>query len=169
MGDQLQSMPTSQQTEDEASPELSSQAIARDILQQGRRPDELARRAAAEDPWLWRGILACGKITRTASQWKSGKTRLISVLLARMADGGKLADLTVRPGRAAVISEEDPEDWDTRCQKLQIGGNVVLFCRPFAAKPSMAQWHGLIQAMLDPEMLVSFGKRSRKSNSWDLL
>src|SRR5262249_11305358 len=39
--------------------------------------------------------------------------------------------------------------WAVRCRKLLIGNHVSLFCRPFRAKPTMVEWRGLIDAMLD--------------------
>src|SRR5262249_47759318 len=63
--------------------------------------------AAASRPWLWQGYLAPGNVTLLTSQWKSGKTTLIAVLLARLKTGGSLAGLSVVPARAAVITEED--------------------------------------------------------------
>jgi hypothetical protein len=33
-------------------------------------------------PWLWQGYLIPGAVTLLTSQWKSGKTTLVSVLLA---------------------------------------------------------------------------------------
>src|SRR4029077_9289875 len=38
--------------------------------------------------------------------------------------------------------------WDKRCRKLGIGDQLSLFCRPFAARPTMAQWRELIAGML---------------------
>src|SRR5262245_61260195 len=48
-------------------------------------------------PWLWEGFLALGYVTLLTSQWKSGKTTLMSILLARLRTGGELAGLRVRP------------------------------------------------------------------------
>ena len=56
--------------------------------------------------WLWHGYLAAGNVTVLTSQWKSGQTTLLAVLLARMATGGQLARLPVKAARAVVISEE---------------------------------------------------------------
>jgi hypothetical protein len=50
--------------------------------------------------WLWHGYLAAGNITLLTSQWKSGKTTLLSVLLAKMAQGGVMAGLRVKPAKA---------------------------------------------------------------------
>src|SRR5437764_1351693 len=52
--------------------------------------------------WLWHGYLASGNLTLLTSQWKSGKTSLVAVLLARMAQGGELAGHAVKPGRAVI-------------------------------------------------------------------
>jgi AAA domain len=102
----------------------------------------------AERKWLWHGYLAAGKITLLTSQWKSGKTTLISVLLARMAKGGQLAELPVAAARAAVISEEGPDNWVERCHKLQIGDHVCLLCRPFPGPPTFSDWRTMIDGML---------------------
>jgi AAA domain-containing protein len=55
--------------------------------------DLLARVVAARDldrqpytppTWLWPGYLGAGRVTLLTSQWKSGKTTLVSLLLARL-------------------------------------------------------------------------------------
>jgi hypothetical protein len=90
--------------------------------------------------WLWYGYLAPGNVTALISPPKSGKTTLLSHLLARTAQGGLLAGLAVAPGKAIVVSEEDPSDWDARCRQLAIGPNVQFLCRPFqGARPTEAQ------------------------------
>jgi hypothetical protein len=98
--------------------------------------------------WLWHGYLAPGKITALISPPKSGKTTLLSHLLARFGQGGQLAGLAVAPARALVVSEEAPADWDTRCRQLAIGPNVQFLCRPFqGARPTEAQWLALIAGL----------------------
>ncbi len=115
--------------------------------------DPLTRVVAARDldtqsftpaTWLWHGYLGPGKVTLLTSQWKSGKTTLVSLLLARMQQGGQLAGLQVAAGKALVISEESEADWRPRFQQLGIRDHVHLLCRPFAAQPSMEQWLALI-------------------------
>jgi hypothetical protein len=93
--------------------------------------------------WLWEGYLVRGGVTLLTSQWKSGKTTLLSILLGRLAKGGTLADLAVQPGQAVVISEESPALWTPRHRLLQFP-NAYLMCRPFAGKPSMQQWLSLV-------------------------
>src|SRR5713226_3949214 len=47
--------------------------------------------SAAKDealPWLRQGYLARGQVALLTSLWKSGKTTLVSVLLARLQNGG---------------------------------------------------------------------------------
>jgi hypothetical protein len=98
--------------------------------------------------WLWHGDLGPGKVTLLTSQWKSGKTTLVSLLLAQMQHGGHLAGLQVAPGKAFVISEESEADWRPRFAHLGIRDNVDLLCRPFTAQPSMEQWLALIETAL---------------------
>src|SRR4051794_38506230 len=69
--------------------------------------DEIRGRNPPGTAWLWHGYLAGGSITLLTSQWNTGKTTLLSVLLARMVTGGTLAGLPVRAGHVAVVSEED--------------------------------------------------------------
>jgi hypothetical protein len=60
--------------------------------------------------WLWHGYLGPGKTTLLTSQCKSGKTTLVTLLLARMEHAGQLAGSPVAPGRAFVISDESEPD-----------------------------------------------------------
>jgi hypothetical protein len=106
-------------------------------------------RAAAPVPWLWHGYLAAGNVTLLTSQWKSGKTTLLSVLLARLAAGGELAGLALAPARAAVVSEEHPSRWHQRSRKLAFGDGHCWLCRPFRAKPRMQVWLALIDRLDD--------------------
>src|SRR5437016_10434611 len=95
------------------------------------RPGELAGAVEPRLSWLWDGYLAPGKITALISPPKTGKTTLLSHLLARFTHGGRLADRAVAPARALVISEEAASDWDARCRQLGLGQNVQFLCRPF--------------------------------------
>jgi hypothetical protein len=113
-----------------------------------RAPD-LAVVTRPEKAWLWHGYLAPGNITLLTSQWKSGKTTLISVLLARLKTGGQLAGLAVAPGRAVVVSEESADDWRLRSDRLHFGDHVGWFCRPFQGRPNFAQWEALIDRLAD--------------------
>jgi hypothetical protein len=119
------------------------------LLQQRLRHDHLTAAATAGRKWLWYGYLAGGQITLLTSQWKSGKTTLVAVLLARMGQGGRLAELPVAAGRAAIVSEEGPDNWAERCRKLDIGKHVSFFCRPFAEVPTRSHWRALVDGMLE--------------------
>lgn len=101
-------------------------------------PAQLAGATPHALAWLWDGYLAPGKITTLISAPKTGKTTLVARLLARTTAGGQLA------GRAVVVSEESPDDWDARCRQLAIGPNVQFVCRPFKRRPTDAQWLTLI-------------------------
>ena len=112
------------------------------------RAAELANSAQPTLSWLWRGYLAAHKTTVLISPPKSGKTTLLSILLARFAQGGQLAGLPVAPARVFVVSEEAPADWDARCRRLGIGQHVQFLCRPFAgARPTDKQWFDLIAGL----------------------
>jgi AAA domain len=120
----------------------------KNFTMQPLRPDELANAAQKRLSWLWHGYLAPGKLTALISPPKTGKTTLLSLLLARFAQGGQVADLAVAPTRALVVSEESASDWDERCQRLGIGPNVQFLCRPFhGARPTDDQWLALIASL----------------------
>jgi hypothetical protein len=103
------------------------------------RPPEGAQR-----DWLWHGYLLPGAVTLLTSQWKSGKSTLLAVLLARLKAGGTLAGLPVRAGRAVVVSEEPPQLWWDRGLSLALDGHVQWFCQPFRGKPTAEQWLDLL-------------------------
>jgi hypothetical protein len=124
-------------------------AAAAEIFRRPLLPSQLGVSKPPAASWLWKGYLCSGKMTLLTSQWKSGKTTLVSVLLARMGQGGPLAGLPVATGRAAVVTEEDQDDWDRRCGKLHIGDHVSLYCRPFLSRPTRAQWEGMVRAFLE--------------------
>src|SRR4029079_12985905 len=65
--------------------------------------DDLSQSAVVPVRWVWHGDLAAGAVTLLTSRWKTGKTTLLSVLLARMREGGELAGSAVSAGRAVVV------------------------------------------------------------------
>jgi hypothetical protein len=103
-----------------------------------------SRPIAGEMTWLWRGYLAPGQLTLLTSLWKSGKTTLLALLLARLQDDGELLGLPVRPAKALVLSEESTALWQRRRQRLVFGAHTDLISQPFAGKPSDADWRALI-------------------------
>jgi hypothetical protein len=105
--------------------------------------------AGAGRPWLWHGFLAPGVVTLLTSQWKTGKTTLTSVLLAKMKSGGTLAGLPVAAGRAIVVSEEPAAQWVLRGQKLDLEEHVGWVCRPFRGRPSPGQWRALLDGVTE--------------------
>jgi hypothetical protein len=95
--------------------------------------------------WIWQGYLARGAVTLLTSQWKTGKTTLVSVLLSRMACGGQLAGLRVARSSAVIVSEERLENWGMRHQRLQFGDKLVFLCRPFEARSTREAWRALVE------------------------
>jgi hypothetical protein len=106
--------------------------------------------------WLWHGMLLPGTITLFTSEWKSGKTTLASVLLARLGVGGKLAGLAVETGKALVVSEEDPALWRMRCEDLDIGDHVGWCCRPFRSRPTLKAWLRFIDGLVEEHARAPF-------------
>jgi hypothetical protein len=126
-----------------ASPTRSRAAA--DLLGRVVAARDLDKQRFSPPTWLCHGFLGPGKVTLLTSQWKSGKTTLVSLLLARLQQGGQLAGLPVTAAKAFVISEESEADWRPRYQHLGIRDNVDLLCRPFTALPTMDQWLALIE------------------------
>lgn len=106
---------------------------------------EFQSTGSVETKWLWHGYLAAGRVTLLTSLWKSGKTTLVSVLLARMQAGGMLAGRAVAAGRAVVLSEEDVSMWRERGRRIAFGPQVSWYCRPFLGKPRLEDWQGLLE------------------------
>ncbi len=125
-------------------PGASAPAVPRELWL-----SDLKELAQAQTSWLWRGYLASGNVTVLTSQWKSGKTTLLSVLLARMKTGGALAGLPLAAGKAAIVSEEGPASWVARGKHLDLADHVCWFCRPFPGKPTPAQWLALLDRLAD--------------------
>ncbi len=51
--------------------------------------------------WIWKGYIAGGNVTLLISQWKSGKSTLMSVLLSKLGGqeaGARWAAMPYRPG-----------------------------------------------------------------------
>jgi hypothetical protein len=107
--------------------------------------NELQMSAESRAGWLWQGYLAPGNVTLLTSQWKSGKTTLAAVLLARPKTGGLLAGLPLRPGRAVIVSEESAVHWVGRSRKLDFGEHICWLCRPFRGKPQRDEWMALME------------------------
>src|SRR5438128_579200 len=98
--------------------------------------------------WLWDGYLGPGQITLLTSQWKSGKTTLMSILLSQLHTGGMLADLPVAAAKAAVFSEEPDAIWAPRHRQFDLG-HVYFWCQPFLGKPSFGEWLALLDRVLE--------------------
>ncbi|HYT91468.1 MAG TPA: AAA family ATPase [Gemmataceae bacterium] len=111
--------------------------------------DELAAAPGRDTAWLWRGYLARGNVTLLTSQWKMGKTTLLTVLLQRLGRGGLLAGLPVTPGKVVVVSEESHTLWAERSRRLGLGDHVALIARPFLGKPEEAQWLDLLDHLAE--------------------
>jgi hypothetical protein len=113
--------------------------------------------------WIWHGLLGPGNLTLLTSQWKAGKTTLLSILLNLRVAGGLLGGLAVKAGKTLIITEEPLPLWAQRASKHQFGPSVCFIPRPFRTIPSERQWlellgralainrqHGVDLAVIDP-------------------
>jgi hypothetical protein len=98
--------------------------------------------------WIWEGLLAPGNVTLLTSQWKSGKTTLLCVLLGLRIRGGTLGGRAVRPGKTVVICEESIELWAKRAETHGLGGSACFISRPFKGIPTQEEWLELIERVL---------------------
>jgi RecA-family ATPase len=64
--------------------------------------------ATPDADWLWHGYIARGNVTLFTSQWKTGKTTLLTGLLQRMAGGGKFLERSVAAAKVLYVSEPGP-------------------------------------------------------------
>jgi hypothetical protein len=106
-----------------------------------------AELAKVDVSWIWEGYLARGATTLLTSQWKAGKTTLLSVLLKRLAMGEPLAGLATAKTKVAVVSEERLESWRRRHEQLQFGDNLTFLCRPLSSRPTRETWHDLVDRL----------------------
>ena len=59
-----------------------------------------------------------------------------------------MLELPVTAGVTAVVTEESAGDWQARHQRLDLGGNVCLYCRPFANQPTSDEFSRLLEQFL---------------------
>jgi hypothetical protein len=78
------------------------------------------------------------------SQWKAGKTTLVSVLLKHLSTGNSLAGLRVKPTKGVIVSEERLDRWQRRNESLRFGNNVIFLCRHGQIRTTPESWQGLI-------------------------
>lgn len=95
--------------------------------------------------WLWHGLVARRKVTLFTSQWKAGKTTLVTGLLQQFATGGKFLDRTVAPAKVLVVSEESLDTWADRVRRMPLGEHCRLLARPFPHRPTPGQWDQLVE------------------------
>jgi AAA domain len=112
-------------------------------------PNELRNRGNPSPGWVWDGYLGRGMVTLLTSLWKCGKTTLLSILVKRMSAGGTVAGRSIRAGRVAVLSEEEPQLWDGRCEQLGIGPHARFLCRPFRGRrPTPSEWRAMVKFLV---------------------
>jgi hypothetical protein len=109
--------------------------------------EQILSAAGPPVPWLWHGFLLPGALTLLTSLWKTGKTTLVSVLVARRQSAGLLGGLPLAAGRSVIITEEHPDHWRRRTGHLNFADNLGLYCRPFRGQPTPQQWETFIEEL----------------------
>lgn len=107
---------------------------------------DLKNVASEQTHWVWNGYVAKGSTTLLTSLWKSGKTTLLSHLLAALAK--KHSDFCGRaltPVKSLVVSEESKSVWAQRVRQLDITENVWVSSRPLTFRPDSLAWVSLLQ------------------------
>jgi hypothetical protein len=99
--------------------------------------------------WLWHGLIARGNLTLFTSQWKAGKTTLITGLLQQFATGGAFLDRAVAPAKVLVVSEESRQTWAARLRRMPVGPHCRLLSRPFRRRPTPEAWNKFVEHALD--------------------
>jgi AAA domain len=94
--------------------------------------------------WLWDGYLAPGNVTLLTSQWKTGKTTLLTGLLRCLERGESFLGRTLSAGKALVVSEESTDQWAERLRRMPVGPHAQLLARPFVRRPTFDEWNALI-------------------------
>src|SRR5207249_590424 len=87
---------------------------------------------------------APGQITLFSSVPKSGKTTLLSHLLAQRKTGGTLLSRPTTAGLNVVVSEESESHWNERNARLGFSPRDCFLCRPFVGVPTHEQWLDLL-------------------------
>jgi hypothetical protein len=100
--------------------------------------------------WLWQSCLAPGFITSFAAEWKSGKTTLLAHMLRTAGLGiEEFGGLPLRQMKTLYITEEHASLWAERRDELGLRDNLYIISRPFAGKPTYADWVTLVMHAVD--------------------
>src|SRR4029077_18635397 len=92
--------------------------------------------AASNTDWLWHGLIARGNVTLFTSQWKAGKTTLLTGLMQQLARGGKFLERSGAAAQVLFVSEEPKATWADRMRRMPVGEHCRLLARPFPRRPT---------------------------------
>jgi len=98
---------------------------------------------------IWNQIMYASDISLLTSQWKTGKTTLLAGLLQAFDEGKPFLGRDTRPTKTWIVSEESPIHWAERMKLMPVGPHAKLLARPFAARPTFAEWTGLIDRVAE--------------------
>ncbi|MBA4189104.1 MAG: hypothetical protein C0467_13990 [Planctomycetaceae bacterium] len=97
------------------------------------------------DEWLWDGYLARGNITLLTSEWKSGKSTLLTGIVRAFEDGSAFLGRPCVASSSLIVSEESAALWAERTRLIPTGGRASLVSRPFVCRPTPEQWDELVR------------------------
>ncbi len=109
--------------------------------------NEWVRTLDRSTEWIWEGVIAEDAITVLSAPEKTGKTTLLSLLLDRRREGGRLLGRAVRPGRTILCSEENRTLWAIRQPPLNFGSQLEYHC-PIGPNPTPRRWRRFINHLL---------------------
>lgn len=99
--------------------------------------------------WLWHGFLMPGDVTLLTSQWKTGKTTLLTGLLQRLGIGEPFLGRAVQLAQAWIVSEESLAQWRERLRLMPLARPVHLLARPFRGRPTPEEWNLLLDRAIE--------------------
>jgi hypothetical protein len=121
-------------TDETGTPEASA---ANDLI---LIPCSELRNTPPDEQWLLQGYIARNNVTVYSALFKVGKTTFLAHLLRAAAQDGTFVGLPVKNCRILYITEEHESRWADRRDKLGLKDHITFIVRPFARKPTMAEW-----------------------------
>jgi hypothetical protein len=104
----------------------------------------------AETPtdWIWRGIVAPGRVTQLTGEPRVGKTRFMVALLGHRQHGLPFLGLPTRRGVTIVATDAPARLWRWSLQDAERGGSPIFLIEPSGIPPTDADCDCLVKCAL---------------------